>query len=78
MSRKFLALTLACAALLFPSCGEKSDAEKSEDDRAKLREEKRKKAIELYQTLAKEYPDSPKAEEAKKRAAALEAMAPKK
>ena len=78
MSRIFPVLALACAALLFPSCGEKSEAEKAEDERTGVREEKRKKAIEHWQMLAKEYPDSPKAEEAKKRAAALEAMAPKK
>ena len=78
MSRKFPVLALACAALLLPSCGEKSEAEKAEDERTGVREEKRKKSIEYWQTLAKEYPDSPKAEEAKKRAAALEAAAPKK
>lgn len=78
MIRKLLAPTLACAALLFPSCGEKSEAEKAEEERAGIREERRKKAIEYYQTLAKEYPDDPKAADAKQRAAALEAMAPKK
>ena len=77
MSRKFLAPALACAALLFPSCGEKSEAEKAEGERSTIREEKRKKAIEVYQTFAKEYPDNPKAEEAKKHAAALEAAAKK-
>ena len=77
MSRKSLALAVACAALLFPSCGEKSEAEKAEEERSGIREERRKKAIEIYQTLAKEYPDNPKAEEAKKHAAALEAAAKK-
>ena len=38
----------------------------------------RKKAIEIYKTIVKEYPDDPKAAEAKQKAAALEAMAPKK
>ena len=69
---------MACAALLLPSCGEKTEAEKAEDERTAVREEKRKKSIEHWQTLAKEYPDSPKAAEAKQKAAALEAMAPKK
>ena len=78
MIRKLLAPTFACAALLFPSCGEKSEAEKAEEERAGIREERRKKAIEYYQTLAKEYPDDPKAPDAKQKAAALEAMAPKK
>ena len=78
MIRKLLAPALACAALLFPSCGEKSEAEKAEEERSGIREERRKKAIEYYQTLAKEYPDDPKAADAKQRASALEAMAPKK
>jgi len=76
MSRKFL--FLACIASLLQSCGEKSEAEKAEEERAGVREEKRKKAVEIYQTLAKEYPDDPRAGDAKKKAAALEAMAPKK
>ena len=78
MIRKLLAPALACTALLFPSCGEKSEAEKAEGERSEIREERRKKAIENYQTLAKEYPDDPKAAEAKQKAAALEAMTPKK
>lgn len=78
MTRKFLAPALAFAALVFPSCGEKSEAEKAEDERSGVREEKRKKAIEIYQTIAKEYPDDPKTAEAKQKAAALEALAPKK
>jgi hypothetical protein len=78
MFRKFFLLAPACAALLLGSCGEKSEAEKAEDERAGVREEKRKRAIEAYQTFAKEYPDHPKAAEARQKAAALEAMAPKK
>jgi hypothetical protein len=78
MIRKLLAPALAFAALAFPSCGEKSEAEKAEEERTGVREEKRKKAIEFYQTLAKEYPDDPKSADARQKAAALEAMAPKK
>jgi mannose/fructose-specific phosphotransferase system component IIA len=78
MSRTFILLTALGAALLLPACKEKSEAEKADEERAALRDEKRKKAVELYQTLAKEYPEDPNAAEAKKKAAALEAMAPKK
>ena len=78
MSRKFLLLTAIGATLFLPACGEKTEAEKADEERAVLREEKRKKAIEVYKTLAKEYPDDPKAAEAKQKAAALEALAPKK
>ncbi len=78
MSRKSILLTALTAALLLPACSEKSEAEKAEEERAAIREERRKKAIEVYRTLAKEYPDDPKAAEAKQKAAALEALAPKK
>ena len=79
MSRNFL-LPFAFGAMLFLSAcgGEKSEAEKADEERSVLREEKRKKAIEVYKTLAKEYPDDPKSAEAKQKAAALEALAPKK
>jgi hypothetical protein len=78
MFRTFTVLASSCVALLLGACSEKSEAEKADDERASVREEKRKRAVQLYQTLAKEYPDHPKAEEAKQRAAALEALAPKK
>ena len=78
MSRNFLLLPALGAALFLSACGDKSEAEKAEDERAGIREEKRKKAAEVYRTLAKEYPEDPKAAEAKQKAAALEALAPKK
>ncbi len=78
MHRIFLLLPALCATFLLSSCGEKSEAEKADEERAGLREEKRKRAVEIYKTLAKEYPDDPKAAEAKQKAAALEAAAPKK
>ena len=78
MFRKLIVLATPCAALLLCSCTEKSEAEKAEDERAAVREEKRKRAVLAYQTFAKEYPDHPKAEEARRKAAELEAMAPKK
>ena len=77
MSRKLLLLTALGAAIFLPGCKEKSEAEKAEDERGTLREAKRKKAIDVYKTIAREYPDDPKAAEAKQKAAALEALAPK-
>ena len=78
MHRHFILLPTLCATLIFTGCGEKSEAEKAEEERGIVREEKRKRAAELYKSLAKEYPDDPKAAEAKQKAAALDAMAPKK
>ena len=79
MSRNFLLLSALGAALFLSACGgEKTEAEKADEERSVLREEKRKKAIEVYKTIAKEYPDDPKAAEANQKAAALEALAPKK
>ena len=78
MSRILVLIPALCTALLLPACKEKSLAEKAEDERAGIREEKRKKAVEVYKTLAKEYPDDPNAAAAKQKAAALEALAPKK
>ena len=78
MHRHFIILPALCATLLFTACGEKSEAEKAEEERGTVREEKRKRAAELYKSLAKEYPDDPKAAEARQKAAALDAMAPKK
>jgi hypothetical protein len=71
MSLKPSALAAACLAMLLPACGEKSEAEKAEDERKLIREEKRKQAVQIYQTLAKEYPDDPRAEDAKQKAATL-------
>ena len=78
MPRQFILLTALAAALLLPACKEKSEAEKADDERAAIREERRQKAVEVYKTFAREYPDDPKAAEAKQKAAALEALAPKK
>lgn len=78
MLRTSLILPALTAMLLCSGCGEKSEAEKVDEERAGLREEKRKRAAELYRSLAKEYPEDPKAAEAKQKAAALDALAPKK
>lgn len=77
MFRKLL-LAPICAVVFLPACGEKSEAEKADEERAVIREERRKKAVEIYRQIAKDYPDDPKAAEAKQKAAALEAAAPKK
>lgn len=76
MSRIHLLAPL-CAAVFVAGCKEKTEAEKADEERAAIREERRKRAVEIYKTIAKEYPDDPKSEEAKQKAAALEAMAPK-
>jgi hypothetical protein len=76
MSRKLLLAPLLAVAFL-SACSEKSEAEKADEERAVIREERRKKAVEIYKQIAKEYPDDPKAEEAKAKAKALEALAPK-
>ncbi len=79
MSRIFPLISALGAALFLSACGgEKTEAEKADEERSVLREEKRKKAIEVYKMITKEYPDDPKAAEAKQKAAALEAAAPKK
>ena len=79
MSRNFLLPAALSATFFLSACGgEKTEAEKADEERVGLREEKRKKAIEVYKTLAREYPDDPKIAEAKQQAAALEAQAPKK
>ena len=79
MSRKFPLLSALGAALFLSACGgEKTEAEKADEERSVLREEKRKRSIEDYRKLVSEYPDDPKVAEAKQKAAALEAQAPKK
>lgn len=78
MFRNFKILPALSTAFLLVACGEKSEAEKADEERGVLRDEKRKRAIEVYRTFAKEYPDDPKAAEAMQKAAALEAAAPKK
>ena len=77
MSRNFTILPALCTALLFTSCGEKSEAEKADEERAVLRDEKRKRAVEYYRAITEQYPEDPKAADAKQKAAALEAMGKK-
>jgi hypothetical protein len=79
MARNFILIPMLGAMFFLSACGkEKTEAEKADEERGSIREEKRKKAAEVYRTFAKEYPDDPQAAEATKKAAALDAMAPKK
>lgn len=78
MFRKLTILAAVCTTLPFTACKDKSEAEKAEEERAAVREDKRQKAAEFYRNFAKEYPDDPQAPEAKKKAAELDALAPKK
>ena len=74
MSRKTSLLTALGVAMFLSACGEETEVEKAEKERASLRDEKRKKSIEFYKAIAEQYPDDPKAAEARQKAAALEAM----
>lgn len=78
MSQKASVIIATCLAILFPACTEKSEAQKAEDERAAEREKKRVQAIQVYQEFIKAYPDDPRAEEAKRKLAALEAAGKKK
>ena len=79
MSRHFILLSALSVTLFLSACEkQKTEAEKADEERALIREEKRKKAVEVYKMIIREYPDDPKAAEAKQKLSALEAMAPKK
>ena len=78
MSRNFTILPALCTMIFFAACGEKSEAEKADEERAVLRDEKRKRAADDYRAIAEQYPDDPKAAEAKQKAAALDAKGKKK
>jgi hypothetical protein len=68
-------ILLSLIAMLLSGCGEKTQAEKQEEERAALRTAKKKDAQEFYNDLATKYPDDPRAEQAKAKAKALEAPA---
>ena len=76
MCKKLAGLLLAfILSLGLPGCGEKkkSDAELKQAKEKQWRERQRVQAIKYYGELVKNYPDSPHAEEARKR---LEALGP--
>ena len=77
MSLRTINLTAAVTALGLTGCGKKTEAELAEEERVKLRAQKREEAAKAYGTLAEKFPDHPKAKEAAAKAAALKA-APKK
>lgn len=65
-------------ALFVTGCGgKKTQAQELEEERQRIREEKRKNAITQYKRLAEEFPDSPHAAKAAQRAKELEAAQPK-
>jgi outer membrane protein assembly factor BamD (BamD/ComL family) len=78
MSRFAAILTAAAVALSVSGCGKKSEAEKQEEDRDKLRETKRENAVKYYKTISEKFPESEHAQEALQKAKALEAAAKKK
>lgn len=70
-------LILSAIAVLASGCSKKTAAELQEEQRQKLREDKRSAAIKQYKELADKYPDHEKARQAADKAKALE-QAPKK
>jgi outer membrane protein assembly factor BamD (BamD/ComL family) len=78
MSKFAAILTAVAVAFAVTGCGKKSEAEKQEEDRQKLRDKKRDNAIQYYKTLSEKFPDSEHAAEAAQRAKALEATKEKK
>ena len=73
-----LIIVMVCLAALLAGCAKKSEAEIAEEERAKLRAEKRVEAAKVYKELADKFPEHAKAAEASAKAQALSAAAPKK
>jgi dephospho-CoA kinase len=78
MSFRTLIVATACMATLLSGCGKKTEAELAEEERVKLRADKRVEAGKVYQELAEKFPDHPKAKDADTKAKAIAAPAPKK
>jgi hypothetical protein len=78
MSFRITTIAFTSAALFLTGCGKKSASELAEEERNKLREVKRQNAAKYYRLLAEKYPEHEKAGEAARKAADLEAKAPKK
>lgn len=70
-------LAIVCLTTLIGGCGKKTEAESVAEERDKLREDKRQRAIKYYKVLANDFTSHPKSDEANQRAAALEAQAKK-
>jgi hypothetical protein len=75
MSRLLLLFT--SVALVLSGCGKKTAAELQEEERQKIREQKRLAAIAQYKRLAQEYPENEHANKAADRAKTLEAQTKK-
>jgi hypothetical protein len=73
-----LIVVMVGLAALFGGCAKKSEAEIAEEERAKLRAEKRVEAAKVYKELADKFPEHAKAAEAAAKAQALSVAAPKK
>ena len=79
MSFRTLIVVTACMATLLSGCGKKTEAELAEEERAKLKAEKRAEAGKVYQELAEKFPDHAKAKDAAVKAQAIATpAAPKK
>jgi hypothetical protein len=78
MSVRTLIVATACMATLLSGCGKKTEAELAEEERVKIKGEKRAEAGKVYQELAEKFPDHPKAKDADVKAKAIAAPAPKK
>lgn len=77
MSYRILIVATALCATLLTGCKKKTAAETAEEDRLKLREEKRAKAIEAYKALSEKFPEHPKAKAAASEAQSLAAQGKK-
>src|SRR5688572_26738081 len=76
---RILIVATACCATLLAGCKKKmTAAELAEEERVKIREEKRVQAIQAYKDLAEKFPNHPKAKDAAAKAQALAAQAPPK
>lgn len=77
MSLRILIIATTCCAALLSGCKKKTEAEMAEEERVKLRGEKRGLAAKAYKDLADKFPDHPKAKDAAAKASALAAPATK-
>lgn len=72
MSRQFTIFAAVCASFVFAGCGDKTGDQKSEEQRAEIKEAKRLLAIQNYKLLAEKFPNHEHAGEARQKAAELE------
>ena len=65
-------ILLSLTAFLLAGCGDKTEAEKQEEERVKIRAEKKENARKYYNDLGTKYPEDPRAEQSKAKAKSLE------